>query len=213
MIGAPRARRVAAVATAGLASVGFVVIARAVEDASVDPLDVRAALTLQHALDSTVGDACANAASFIGSNLVLLPTVAIVAALAVRLRHRAAAVVLGIDTVVVVGVANLMKVCFARARPNLFVKAEMPPDYSFPSGHAMSAVGVWGLVAAILAVLYPSHRRAIIAVAVPLVISIGLSRIYLGVHWPSDVVAGALAGVPPLLASLFLIRRRPGSRS
>ena len=44
-----------------------------------------------------------------------------------------------------------------------------------------------------------------IATAIPLIASIGLSRIYLGVHWPSDVLGGFLGGMPPLVVSIHLL--------
>jgi undecaprenyl-diphosphatase len=94
---------------------------------------------------------------------------------------------------------------FSRERPRLFDKIELPTDYSFPSGHAMSAVGIYGVVAAALIALYPRARRPVIAAAIALIALIGLSRIYLGVHWPSDVIGGFLGGVPPLVVSVHLI--------
>ena len=67
---------------------------------------------------------------------------------------------------------------------------------SFPSGHVMFYVSAFGfLVAAALANLRPSAlRRGIVAVGGSLIGLVGASRIYLGAHWPSDVVAGYLFG-------------------
>ena len=98
-----------------------------------------------------------------------------------------------------------LKHVFERERPHLFDKLAIPTDYSFPSGHSMSAVGVWGVIAAVVIHLYPRHRTAVIATAIPLILSIGLSRIYFGVHWPFDVLGGFLAGTPPLLVSVHLL--------
>jgi undecaprenyl-diphosphatase len=72
----------------------------------------------------------------------------------------------------------------------------------------MSAIGIYGVIAAALIALYPRARRPVIAAAAILIGLIGLSRIYLGVHWPSDVLGGFLGGVPPLIASVHLIHRR-----
>jgi undecaprenyl-diphosphatase len=63
------------------------------------------------------------------------------------------------------------------------------------------------VIAAAVIALYPGHRRAVIAVAIPVIAAIGLSRIYLGVHWPFDVLGGYLGGVPPLVVGVHLIHR------
>ena len=70
-----------------------------------------------------------------------------------------------------------------------------------------------GVVAAALIALYPRARRPVIAAAIALIALIGLSRIYLGVHWPSDVLGGFLGGVPPLVLAAHLISAgsRPAS--
>jgi undecaprenyl-diphosphatase len=145
------------------------------------------------------------AAAQLGANAVLLPVVAAVTALAIRMRRRAVAIILVIDTVVVIAAYSALKVMFSRERPRLFDKIALPTGYSFPSGHAMSAVGIYGVIAAALIALYPRARGPVIAAAIALIAMIGLSRIYLGVHWPSDVVGGLLGGVPPLVVSVHLI--------
>jgi len=108
----------------------------------------------------------------------------------------------------VIAAYSLLKVMFSRERPRLFDKVALPTDYSFPSGHSMTAMGIYGVIAAALIALYPAARRPVIAAAVLLIATIGLSRIYLGVHWPSDVLGGLLGGVPPLIVSVHLIHRR-----
>ena len=158
-------------------------------------------------LDSKPGDVWAYTASFIGSNVVLIPVIALLAWLALRRRHYEAAIVLVVDAAAVM-IGNIaLKHVFARERPHLFDKLAIPTDYSFPSGHSMSAVGVWGVIAAVLIKLYPRHRTAVIATVIPLILSIGLSRIYFGVHWPFDVIGGFLAGTPPLVVAVHLLHR------
>lgn len=194
-------------ATAVLASIVFVIIARELKSPALDQLDKTIELGV-HRLDSTPGDLVAATATFIGSNAVILPVVAVLVALAAYRKHRVAAVVLAFDTVAVIVSNQFLKTVFARQRPTLFDKIPLPSDYSFPSGHSMSAVGVWGVIAAVLIALYPAHRRAILIGACTLIPLIGLSRIYLGVHWPFDVLGGFLGGTPALIASVHLIHRR-----
>lgn len=188
------------------ASLAFGVVAREIRVDSVDQLDVRAEMAMHEHFDSRIGDVWALSASFVGSTLFLIPMIALVSVLALRRHKRAAVIVLVVNAAAVMVGDVLLKRVFARERPHLFDKLAIPTDYSFPSGHSMSAVGVWGVIAAVLVLLYPRYKVAIIAVAVPMILSIGLSRIYLGVHWPFDVLGGFLAGTPPLLASIHMLQ-------
>lgn len=186
------------------ASIGFAILAAEMRAGALDRLDRAVELAI-HRLDAQPLDLVMKAAARIGSNLVLLPAVAAVTALAIRLRRRAVAVILVIDTIVVITAHGALQLMFSRERPRLFDKIALPTGYSFPSGHAMSAVGIYGVIAAALIALYPRARRPVIAAAITLIAMIGLSRIYLGVHWPSDVIGGFLGGIPPLVVSVHLI--------
>ena len=88
----------------------------------------------------------------------------------------------------------LLKQLFGRTRPAPFFDHPVPSSYSFPSGHALFAFVFFGTFAVLLAqrVRNPAARTAIVAAAAVCVLMIGISRIYLGVHYPSDVVAGYL---------------------
>jgi membrane-associated phospholipid phosphatase len=91
----------------------------------------------------------------------------------------------------------LLKHSFERARPVPFFDQPLPSSYSFPSGHALFAFVFFGSFAALLMqrVRGVGWRMVILAAATSLVGLIGLSRIYLGVHYPSDVVAGYLVAL------------------
>lgn len=93
-------------------------------------------------------------------------------------------------------ISNILKIVFDRPRPDLVEHLDRTFTSSFPSGHAMLGVVVWMSLAAI-AVGYLQNRLVtifILIAAFVLAILIGLSRVYLGVHWPSDVLAGWFAG-------------------
>ncbi len=94
-------------------------------------------------------------------------------------------------------VENAMKFGFHRARPQPWLDVPLPGSYSFPSGHALFATCLygaiaWGVSGAVRGAL---ARWLVWAAALFLIASIGISRIYLGVHYPSDVAAGWLAGI------------------
>jgi undecaprenyl-diphosphatase len=87
-----------------------------------------------------------------------------------------------------------LKVSFHRPRPVSFFGTPTPPTYSFPSGHALLSLCFYGAVAYLITRRFKSKSARILVwcVAGLLVGLIGLSRIYLGVHYPSDVIAGYL---------------------
>ena len=95
----------------------------------------------------------------------------------------------------------LEKAYFARLRPEENLRLAEVHYQSFPSGHAANSLIVY-LGIALLAVDDPRHRRIAVAAALMLTFLIGLSRPMLGVHWPSDVVAGWAFGALWLLLIL-----------
>jgi len=95
------------------------------------------------------------------------------------------------------GLNQILKHLFARSRPEAFFGYTLPSSYSFPSGHAVVSCCFYGALAAILTRRMESGAKklAIWAVAALMAALIGFSRIYLGVHYPSDVLAGYAAAI------------------
>jgi membrane-associated phospholipid phosphatase len=93
--------------------------------------------------------------------------------------------------------AVALKQVFQHPRPDLIVPIAPETGYGFPSAHALMAACLYGQFAALLVIDEPRRvwRWACAAVLLLLAISIGWSRLYLGVHWLSDVVAGGLVAV------------------
>lgn len=89
-------------------------------------------------------------------------------------------------------VVDLLKNEVARPRPTLVEHLVEVRNLSFPSGHAAGSATVYLTVAALASQVIetPAARRTALALAILLVGAIGFSRVYLGVHWPSDVAAG-----------------------
>ncbi|KQL53795.1 phosphatidylglycerophosphatase [Heyndrickxia shackletonii] len=111
-------------------------------------------------------------------------------------RHRLLGMYLAITVALGAGGFNqILKLIFKRARPDIQpIIAES--GYSFPSGHSMGSMILYGSLAFILFKAYNRMWAKIlgVVVGVVLVFIIGISRIYLGVHYPSDVLGGYLAG-------------------
>ena len=110
------------------------------------------------------------------------------------LRWRRAAVWLAVAMAGSLALDMTLKYAYHRARPTAFFGVA-PHSYSFPSGHALCSFCFYGILAGLLSARTKSlaWRLIIWTAAALLVIAVGLSRIYLGVHYPSDVLAGYLA--------------------
>jgi undecaprenyl-diphosphatase len=102
-----------------------------------------------------------------------------------------------------------LKAVFARARPDEVFHATVAAGHSFPSSHAMMSAVVCLTLAALLARLTPSTRQRVYIVATAALVTglVGVSRVYLGVHWASDVVAGWAGGAAWALLCWLLARR------
>jgi undecaprenyl-diphosphatase len=106
------------------------------------------------------------------------------------------------------GLNQWLKPYYDRARPEAVTHAQYVESASFPSGHALLSTAVYGTLGAIGISLLRDRRLKIylLTLTIVLVLLIGLSRIYLGVHYPSDVLAGWIAGTVWSLACWLLAR-------
>jgi undecaprenyl-diphosphatase len=105
-------------------------------------------------------------------------------------------------------VSFLLKSVFERPRPDLVPHLSHVYTSSFPSGHSMNAAVVYLTLGSLLASVISnvSLKIYVLAIAVALTIAVGLSRIYLGVHYPTDVLAGWLAGLVWALVCWLIAR-------
>lgn len=113
-------------------------------------------------------------------------------------------------------VSTLLKLAFDRPRPDLVPHGSLVYTSSFPSGHSMLSAVVYLTLGALLASAQTNLRlRAyLLGLAGILTVSVGISRVYLGVHWPTDVLAGWTAGAAwALLCFAFAERLRHHGRA
>ena len=136
-------------------------------------------------------------ASFLGSTLFLtLLGISVVIALYLK-KHRRGAIIFTITTIGASLLLVSLKLAFRRARPEPFFDTILPASYSFPSGHSLGSFCFYGALAAIITVRIEKLWLKILVwlAAVILILLIGISRIYLGVHYPSDILAGFAVGL------------------
>jgi membrane-associated phospholipid phosphatase len=191
-------------AIAVVATIVFVWIASRLREGQLDDIDTRIAIAI-HQHPSVVLDVLAIGLTLIGSGPVLLASVAAVCFWSYRRGRRSYILIVIANCLIAMILNPLLKLFFERARPTLFEVITRPDTYSFPSGHSMSAVTVYGVLAAVVIALRPTAKPIAVIVAMILIIGIGLSRVYLGAHWPMDVVAGWASGVPFLVTTVHLL--------
>ncbi|WP_437506414.1 phosphatase PAP2 family protein [Sorangium sp. So ce1099] len=197
-----------------MAALVFVVLAEAVNGGAwIVQVDLALARAL-HASSSSAGVAALRAFTFLGSGAALTVVAIIVAAALLRRRHR----VLAIGWLIALAGGGLLnwalKALFARQRPTFADPLAVAHGWSFPSGHSMGTFITFGMLS-YLGLLFVRTLRArllLVAFALSWTVAMGFSRMYLGVHYLSDVLAGFAAGsvwLAACISGIEVARRRP----
>ncbi|MDR3561033.1 MAG: phosphatase PAP2 family protein [Negativicutes bacterium] len=128
-------------------------------------------------------------------------------------RRRQEGIALAICLTGAAGLNFLLKHLFERARPDAF-RVVSESGYSFPSGHAMVSLCFYGMIAYIVGRNLSGVGRKLVVYGLTAVLltAVGFSRIYLGVHYPSDVLAGYIAGATWLIFCIVLLWWREEKR-
>lgn len=143
-----------------------------------------------------------------GFPVLMLLTLAIAGFLAFR-GVRAGAVLIVASTLMALLLSSSLKSGFQRARPDLVPHGQHVYTASFPSGHSMHSAATYLTLGSMLA-LFQRRRKLkifILSAAVTIMALVGASRVYLGVHWPTDVLGGWAMGTLCALVTLLLARR------
>jgi undecaprenyl-diphosphatase len=149
------------------------------------------------------------AITFTGSSRVLFPLAAASTIALLCARRRFEALLLAASVIVGATVVYAVKTAVGRARPDLW-EAEWYWGSSFPSGHTLVTAAF--ATAAVLCVgrIRPAARRYALGIALPWIFLVGFSRLVIGVHWPTDVLAAVCVGAfLPLAMSIALELRHP----
>ena len=142
------------------------------------------------------------AITFCGSTIFLSIAAVIVVVIFWRHGHKHSAALFTVTMAGAVILNFVLKISFVRERPLAYFDTALPSSFSFPSGHALYALCFYGSLAWIFAARKPQLPQQIamwLSTAI-LIFMIGLSRVYLGVHYPSDVLAGYAAALVWLVA-------------
>lgn len=180
---------------AGIVMVLFAILASEVLEGETQHFDDAVRMTVYGAA-SPRATTVLRAITHLGSPLFLLPMTIVFSLVFLRLRRIRGAILL---TATMVGVSLLnwiLKSAFQRPRPLPFFGLTVPASYSFPSGHSLAAFCFYGALAALVtARLRSTLWSALVwAGAAVIIVAVGFSRLYLGLHYPSDVVGGYATG-------------------
>jgi undecaprenyl-diphosphatase len=140
--------------------------------------------------------AAARVVTWAGSAFVLVPLALACCLVLVRVGLRQEAFAVAVSLAGAVLISDLVKLLVSRSRPPV-AHLQAVTGSSFPSGHATQAGAFWFSLVLALRVtrVAPLLTRVAAGLALALVLAVALSRIYLGVHYPADVVAGVLLGM------------------
>ena len=177
-------------------TVAFTHVANWVSEGETQQFDERV-LRWLGANRTTILDGVIVEVTMLGTGTVVMVMVAVAGLFLWLTRHRYSAVLLLVATLGGIVLNNVLKLAFSRPRPQVVEWGTHAMSSSFPSGHAMSAAIVYGTVAYLAARLQKQWwaRALTLLVALVLIVLIAFSRLYLGVHYPSDVLAGAVIGL------------------
>lgn len=151
----------------------------------------------------------------LGGTKVLLLITALTIIYLLIVRQRSVGVFVSLSVVGGWAISTILKIGIARPRPEIVPHLISVNDLSFPSGHAMVSTVTYLTLGALLSRIQTTRAARVyfIAVAVFLSVIIGLSRIYLGVHYPTDVLGGWCAGASWAMFCWILAQRFLWSRS
>jgi undecaprenyl-diphosphatase len=202
-----------------VALLSFFEIGDEMAEGDTDALDRRFILLLRNPGDLSdplgprnIEEAVRDVTALGGTTVVTLVTIVGVLAFAFHKRYRHA-LVLAVGVLLAWASSEAGKALYDRARPDLVPHGTYVYSASFPSGHSALAAATYLILAMLVASLETRRRTKALAygLAVALLVAVGVSRVYLGVHWPSDVLAGWCLGATWALVAWLVLRAIGGT--
>lgn len=191
-----------------MSAIGFGAIALLVTDNKVVQFDKKI-ISFVQGLETPALTSMMKFFTFIGGGLPVVVVTLIIMYFLYKVLHHRGELILFIGVVIGSVILNeTLKLIFHRARPMLHRVIDAN-GFSFPSGHSMAAFSLYGVVAFLLwrHISTSLGRGMLIVISIIMTIAIGVSRIYLGVHYPSDVLGGFLASGSWLAISIWYYQR------
>lgn len=183
-------------AIAAAALIGFAHLAESVLEGETILVDHEILLWIESIATPPL-DIAALEVTSLGSPVVVATLVLVAGAFLWLTRHRAHALLLWVGAAGGVVLAQALKLAFGRPRPRVVEwRVDHVGSYSFPSGHAMASMIIYATLAYVILDLDPPApvKRLTVALAAAIITLVGLSRVYLGVHYPTDILAGYAVG-------------------
>lgn len=180
---------------AAVVMVLFALLASEVREGATQRFDDAFRLTVRGVASPRITSVL-SATTRVGSFVVLLPLTVVAALVFLEMRRIRGAILLIVTMLGVTLLNWVLKLFFQRERPVPFFGLDTPSSYSFPSGHALASFCFYGALAALVTARLRSRalRLAVWGAAALVIVAVGFSRVYLGVHYVSDVIAGYAVG-------------------
>lgn len=192
-----------------LCSILFVAIAEQVRELDTLGFD-EAVLQAIYGMSNRFLDVFMPVATELGGVLGVSVISAIAVSILIYTHKKPRALMLAICVAGAAGINLVLKAMFERTRPDLWETLIIEHGFSFPSGHAMASAA---LGMALVVVAWESRwRRWVLAASISYILFVGFSRLYLGVHYPTDVIAGWMVSGAWVMAVTLLLRSRLGNR-
>ncbi|MEL7331499.1 MAG: phosphatase PAP2 family protein [Cyanobacteria bacterium J06560_2] len=191
----------------GLVSLALAALSSAVYFERVFPIDIPL-LEAIHRLESTPMNWLMVGITRLGDPLFTVPAVFIIFALLRVQKHRSEAEFFALNCLGGAVLSTGLKLIFGKARPALWDSPIVETTFSYPSGHALGSVVLYGFLAYLWGRRVPQHRGWIYGGAIALCLAIGFSRLYLGVHWPTDLIGGYIIGFLWTSSCILLLKRK-----
>ena len=143
----------------------------------------------------------------LGGAIVVVPIFALMIEYLLVHRQVRAAVLILVSGIGAAASDPILKGIFRRARPDLIQPLDSAGGYSFPSGHAVMAVVTFGLLAYLVGRRQTGWSRVLVVVlAITIMLLVGFTRVYLGVHYPTDVTGSLLVGGAWVIVTILALR-------